>query len=155
MKGNLTRLLTLEIRREQDLLLCRQRARRLAAAFGFDRQEQTRVATAVSEIVRNALEHARGGKIEFAVDTMRDRTVRPGSKEQQSLVMTVRDQGPGIAPFAKRTTGAGPRGGFARRGAARGYPGIGHRFRRHDRYSAQKLSFRPADAVSVGDSGDG
>ena len=107
MKGNLTRLLTLEIRREQDLLLCRQRARRLAAAFGFDRQEQTRIATAVSEIVRNALEHAHGGKIEFAVETARPRAGRDGSKEQQSFVVVVRDQGPGITPFAHRTTGDG------------------------------------------------
>ena len=107
MKGPSIRLLTLEIRREQDLLLCRQRARRLAVAFGFDRQEQTRLATAVSEIVRNALEHARGGKIEFAVETVRRRAGGSGPREQQSLVVVVRDQGPGITPVSLRTTGAG------------------------------------------------
>ena len=107
MKGTFIRLLTLEIRREQDLLLCRQRARRLAVAFGFDRQEQTRLATAVSEIVRNALEHARGGKIEFAVETARRRAGHAGSGPQQSLVVVVRDQGPGITPSARKTTGAG------------------------------------------------
>ena len=49
-----TRLLLMAIRREQDVVLCRNRARAIAAALNFDRQQQVRIATAVSEIARNA-----------------------------------------------------------------------------------------------------
>ena len=63
------RLLTLEVRLEHDVVLSRQRARQLATAFGFDTAEQTRIATAVSEIARNAFDYAKGGRIEFAVET--------------------------------------------------------------------------------------
>ena len=41
-------LLTLEIRYEHDVVLARQRARQIAALLGFDGQDQTRIATAVS-----------------------------------------------------------------------------------------------------------
>ena len=61
------RLMTLDIRQEHDVVLCRQRARQLATAFGFDLQGQTRLATAVSEIVRNAFDYAKGGKIDFSL----------------------------------------------------------------------------------------
>ncbi len=46
-------------------MLVRKRTRRLAELIGFDRQDQTRITTAVSEIVRNAFEYAGGGQIEF------------------------------------------------------------------------------------------
>ncbi len=47
-------LLTVEIRREQDVVLARQRARQIAQLLGLDGSEATRVATAVSEVARNA-----------------------------------------------------------------------------------------------------
>jgi signal transduction histidine kinase len=62
-------LLTVELVRENDIVLARQRARQLAAAFRLDGQDQVRFATAVSEIARNAHEYAGGGKIEFHIDT--------------------------------------------------------------------------------------
>ncbi len=108
MNGNTLRLLTLAIRLEHDVVLCRQRARELAAVFGFDTQGQTRVATAVSEIVRNAFDYAGGGKIEFSVETTR----RPGARrgaEEQSFIITVRDRGPGIPRRARPA----PRAGWA------------------------------------------
>ena len=101
------RLLTLDIRREHDVVVCRQRARQLAAAFGFDVQGQTRLATAVSEIVRNAFDYAGGGRIEFAVETT---PRRPGARKEpagQSLVATVRDTGPGIPPVGQRRSSGG------------------------------------------------
>src|SRR5262249_51747183 len=72
-------------RSDGDLVLARQRARRIAALLGFDTQDQTRIATAVSEIVRNALQYAGGGRAKFAVD-----------QEVPSLVVTISDEGPGI-----------------------------------------------------------
>ncbi|MBD2103095.1 ATP-binding protein [Leptolyngbya sp. FACHB-261] len=79
-------ILTLKVRCEQDVVLARQRARQLAQLLGFALQDQTRIATAVSEIARNAFQYAGTGKVEFQV--------RDGSPA--SFVTTVQDQGPGI-----------------------------------------------------------
>ena len=80
-------LLTIANRHEQDVVIARQRAREIARLVGFDGQDQTRVATAVSEIVRNAFRYAKGGKVEFAIE---------GASTPQLLLIRVRDQGPGI-----------------------------------------------------------
>ena len=61
-------LLTLEIRLEPDVVLARQRARQIAGLLGFPPLDQTRIATAVSEIARNAFQYAGGGKVEFLVE---------------------------------------------------------------------------------------
>lgn len=89
------RLVTLEIRSEHDVVLCRQRARQLAAGLGFDAQDQVRIATAVSEIARNAYQYARGGRLEFAL-TSTPHSAKPSGRTVQTLTATVRDQGPGI-----------------------------------------------------------
>jgi signal transduction histidine kinase/CheY-like chemotaxis protein len=89
------RLLLMEIRLEHDVVLCRQRARQFAAALGFSSQEQIGVATALSEIARNAFQYAGGGKVEFSFET-EARYASP-AKPRQSLVIDVRDTGPGIA----------------------------------------------------------
>ena len=44
----------LTVEYEHDIVLARQRAREIAALLGFDNQDQTRIATAVSELARNA-----------------------------------------------------------------------------------------------------
>ena len=46
-------LLTLPLRSEQDIVHCRQAAKRLAAALEWPVLEQIRLATAVSELARN------------------------------------------------------------------------------------------------------
>src|SRR5271154_1029116 len=78
-------ILNLEIRLEQDVVLARQRARQVAALLGFEAQDQTRIATAVSELARNAFQYARGGKAEFLVDD-----------GPPQFVVRVVDRGPGI-----------------------------------------------------------
>jgi signal transduction histidine kinase/CheY-like chemotaxis protein len=83
-----TRLLQIAIAAETDIVLVRSRTRRLAELIGFDAQDQTRITTAVSEIVRNAYEYARGGTIEFRLT---------GEPEGQSFLVVVRDRGSGIA----------------------------------------------------------
>jgi signal transduction histidine kinase/CheY-like chemotaxis protein len=82
----LKRILFTQIITERDVVSARQRARQISALLGFDVQDQTRVATAVSEIARNALMYARGGTIEFGVDLA----------SPQSLVIDISDRGPGI-----------------------------------------------------------
>jgi len=55
------RLMTVAIRQEQDVVAARQRARQISALLGFEAQDQARIATAVSEIARNAFRYAGGG----------------------------------------------------------------------------------------------
>ncbi len=74
------------LRSERDVVQARQRAREVAAELGLDNQDQIRMATATSEIARNAFRYARSGKVEFAV----------GLEEPQYLEVTVSDSGPGI-----------------------------------------------------------
>jgi signal transduction histidine kinase/CheY-like chemotaxis protein len=81
------RLLSVRVRQEQDVVAARQRARQISAALGFDSTEQTRVATAVSELARNAFMYAGGGTLEFSVE---------GSAAPQLLIIAVADRGPGI-----------------------------------------------------------
>jgi signal transduction histidine kinase len=89
------RLVTIEIRFEQDVVLARQRARELAHALGFEGQVQTSIATAVSEIARNAFRYAGGGRAAFSVVT----EPHPAKSRlaQQTFVIEVRDNGPGIS----------------------------------------------------------
>jgi signal transduction histidine kinase/DNA-binding response OmpR family regulator len=79
-------LLRMEIRREHDVVLARQRARQVAAALKFDAQDQTRIATALSEIARNAFEYAGGGIVDFQLQ-----------KTPAALQISVSDKGRGIA----------------------------------------------------------
>jgi signal transduction histidine kinase/CheY-like chemotaxis protein len=64
-------ILTLEIRSDRDVVLARQRARQIAGLLGFDAQDQTRIATAVSEMARNAFRYAGSGKIQFSLEIER------------------------------------------------------------------------------------
>jgi signal transduction histidine kinase/CheY-like chemotaxis protein len=82
------RLLTVALRHEQDVVNARQRARQLAGLLGFEAQDQARIATAVSEIARNAFRYAGGGEVEFSVE---------GERAPQLFDILVQDRGPGIA----------------------------------------------------------
>jgi signal transduction histidine kinase/DNA-binding response OmpR family regulator len=81
-------LITVAIHHEHDVVAARQRSRQIAEMLGFDRIDQTRIATAVSEITRNAFQYAGGGRVEFCVE---------GDTAPQLLVIRVADRGPGIA----------------------------------------------------------
>ena len=82
------RLLLVALEREADIVLVRKRTRLLAELLGFDRQDQTRITTAVSEVARNAFEYAGGGRTEFRV---KDGPPRP------AFEIVISDKGPGIA----------------------------------------------------------
>jgi len=73
--------------REQDLVIARQNGREIAERLGFDRQDQSRIATAVSEIARNAIRYARDGSITYEVE---------GERAPQVLLIRIADRGPGI-----------------------------------------------------------
>ena len=71
-----------------DVIACRQKAREAAAAMGFGLADQTRLATAVSELARNALRHAGGGGCLIHAICHNDR---------HGIQVFVDDEGPGIA----------------------------------------------------------
>jgi signal transduction histidine kinase len=81
-------IVTMPIETEADVVGVRQRARLLAERLGFERQDQTRVATAVSEIARNAFSYAGGGRAEFLIES---------ESSRQVFVIRISDQGKGIA----------------------------------------------------------
>src|SRR5438309_4451482 len=81
------RLLSVALHAQTDVVGARQRARQIAELLGFDHREQTRIATSVSEIARNAFRYAGGGKVEFEIE---------GETAPQLLVIRVVDEGPGI-----------------------------------------------------------
>jgi signal transduction histidine kinase/CheY-like chemotaxis protein len=81
-------VLRMGIAQESDVVAVRQRARQIAEILGFETQDQTRIATAASEIARNALTYGKGGNVEFALD-------KPDGA--QSFLIQISDQGPGIA----------------------------------------------------------
>lgn len=77
---------TVPLRTERDVVQARQRAREIAALLGFDNREQIRLATAASEMARNAFRYARNGKVQFHVLT----------ELPQTFEIVVTDSGPGI-----------------------------------------------------------
>ena len=56
------------IQTEDDVVLVRRKAREMAALLGYDLNEQTRIATAVSEVARDAFSNSREGAAEFMAD---------------------------------------------------------------------------------------
>jgi signal transduction histidine kinase len=82
-----TSLSTVAIALEQDVVLVRRMARQVAEILGLDPQDQSRVATAVSEIARNAFDYAGGGTVEFLLDS---------AESPLMLLVRITDHGPGI-----------------------------------------------------------
>lgn len=90
----ITKLAATEIRAEEDVVEARRQAREIAARLGFDANDQTRIATAVSEIARNAFHYAGGGSVDYGFDP-----------DARALEIRVSDSGPGIADLKKILAG--------------------------------------------------
>ncbi len=75
-----------------DIVIARQQGRALAASVGFTGSDLTLIATAISELGRNILVHAKHGEIAMSL-------VHVGAKKGIHIV--ARDQGPGIADIAQ------------------------------------------------------
>src|SRR5580765_896242 len=80
-------IITVRLKYEDDVVIARQRARQIAQLSGFDGQDQTRIATAVSEIARNAFRYAKNGAVEFLLE---------GYTTPQVMLIRVTDNGAGI-----------------------------------------------------------
>ncbi len=76
------------IKHEADIVTARQQGRALASQLGFSSIDQTFIATAISEVARNIIVHARSGEISL-------RTVQ-GNDGKPGIVIVARDEGPGI-----------------------------------------------------------
>ncbi|WP_370261824.1 ATP-binding protein [Limnobacter sp.] len=93
-----------------DIVRARGAARTLAAQAGFNLADQTRLATAVSELSRNALNYAGGGVCQIT-DHSCDRHRR--------IRVVVEDHGPGIPDITRATEDGYSTGG----GLGAGLPG--------------------------------
>lgn len=85
----------LPIKREDDIVRARQTARELARSLGFSTVDQSRIATAVSELTRNIIRYAAGAGGEVTFEVVQ-REGRP-----RGLEVVVADRGPGIEDVEK------------------------------------------------------
>lgn len=100
---------TVPLTQEIDIVAVRKYAKDLAAALGFDLLAQVQIATAVSELARNAIQYA--GRGEF--------TVAPVDEGRRRGVEVVcRDHGPGIANLELALAGGYSTGNGLGRGLA-------------------------------------
>ena len=91
------RLLLVALAHEPDIVLMRKRTRLLAELLGFNRQDQTRITTAVSEVARNAFEYAGGGRAEFRLK---------GDAPRHAFEIVISDNGPGISDLQAVLSGS-------------------------------------------------
>jgi|ERR1041385_6772928 serine/threonine-protein kinase RsbT len=75
------------IRSTVDIVMARQKGRELALQLGFDGSDLTVIATAISEVARNIVDHAKLGEVIIVPS-------EHGSKRGISII--ARDEGPGI-----------------------------------------------------------
>lgn len=89
------------------IITSRGAVRELARSMGFSTSDQTRIATAVSEIVRNVVLYAKQGHIAFAV--------RDSGMGQSGIEVIIEDEGPGIDDIDRVLDGGySTSGGFGR-----------------------------------------
>lgn len=93
-----------------DIVTARQKGRALAMELGFDGADLTLIATAISEIARNIVDHAKRGEVIVS-------PARQGSKH--GIAIIAQDEGPGIQDVSR----AMQYGYSTRRGLGVGLPG--------------------------------
>src|SRR5579871_365998 len=98
-------LARLPVARVQDVLLSRMVVREEGTRLGFAPQALTQIATAVSEITRNVVQHAGGGG--------QVRILKMTEPGRCGLKITVEDAGVGIADVGRVLEGASPGAGIA------------------------------------------
>jgi serine/threonine-protein kinase RsbT len=75
-----------------DIVTARQAGRALASELGFDGSDLTLIATAISEVARNIVTHAKTGEILL---------VPASHGNKRGIQVTARDEGPGIRDVTK------------------------------------------------------
>jgi len=105
-------MVKIEIKEEYDIVTARVSAKEEAKKLGFGIVDQTRIATAVSELARNIVDYAGEGVIE--INVVRAEAVKGGSSSSRSgsehhgevgerlgLEIIAADNGPGIEDVEK------------------------------------------------------
>jgi len=82
---------TMSIAREIDVIPFRNRLKEYAVKIGMSLLNQTKIITAASELARNMLKYANGGKVTIEV-------VSKG--KENGIRMIFKDEGPGIADIS-------------------------------------------------------
>lgn len=91
-----------EVMSEADIVIARVKARAVAEAMGFNYMDQTRIATAVSELARNAFQFAGKGKV----------TITPVDIQgRRGIQIVIEDHGPGIKDLESAMKGGHSTGG--------------------------------------------
>lgn len=93
---------TQPVRIEQDVVLARQSARKLAQECGMRLIDLTKLVTAVSELARNTMVYGGGGDMDWQIIEDNGR---------KGLRLTFRDEGPGIADIKLAMTDGWTSGG--------------------------------------------
>ncbi len=93
----------LQLKQSSDIVIARQVCREMARDLGFGSADQTRLATAVSEVTRNVIQYAGAGVCVVNNES---------NNESAVICAVVEDHGPGIADVDKAlepgfTTGSG------------------------------------------------
>lgn len=99
-----------EISSAVDIVTARQKGRALAIEMGFGGSDLTMIATAISEIARNIIDHAKHGTVTL---------VRVQQSSKRGLRVIARDEGPGIRDIPR----AMQYGYSSRHGLGVGLPG--------------------------------
>ncbi|KKG13229.1 anti-sigma regulatory factor [Methanosarcina sp. 2.H.A.1B.4] len=91
------------IKTESDLLFARQTAKEIMKELGFGSADQTRMATAISELARNVLKYAGEGSCSICEEQ---------DEREMGIKVVVEDNGPGIGDIEQAmedgfTTGNG------------------------------------------------
>jgi serine/threonine-protein kinase RsbT len=84
------------VRDENGIVDARTRVRALAAELGFEATNQLKIATAVSELSRNAFRYAGGGVVRFG----------PIESPRRGIFVVAEDEGPGIPNLSVVLSGA-------------------------------------------------
>ena len=114
-----------EIGDAADIVTARRAARELCERLGFGKADQTRLATAVSELARNVIQYAGTGHclIKYGSDALNRR-----------IQVVVEDQGPGIANLEQALTDGYSTSG----GLGAGLPGAAIPGEDHDHHSCSQ-----------------
>lgn len=148
-KSGLKTLLSLRVKSESDVLLARRRARQIALILGFNAQDQTRISTAVSEVVRNAQVHSDGGQVDFCISD---------TKAPFTFTIIVSDKGKGIADLDIIMAGSPEHAGL--KGAKQlvdsmkidTAPGMGTKVRLEKNLAPRSLPFSPGEIDGMANS---
>ncbi len=79
---------TMQIQKEQDVVIFRNRVKEFAVKIGMSLLNQTKLITAASELVRNMLKYANGGMVLLEIISNNGKT---------GVRLVFEDKGPGIA----------------------------------------------------------